>query len=363
MVALNEFRLLGRSGLKVSPLCLGAMTFGEEWGWGADAQASRRMFDMYADRGGNFIDTANGYTGGTSEILVGEFVSPRRDRWVIGTKFSMNMEPGDPNAGGNSRKNVMRAIEGSLKRLGTDYIDLYWVHTWEFRTPVDEVMRALDDAVRQGKLLYVGVSNAPAWKIAQANVLAELKGWSPFAALQLEYNLLQRTPERELLPMCREFGLGVVPWSPLAAGLLTGKYGRKHLAKPGAGDSRSLTGGDGSRETMVASSGRVTEQALAVNDALVDIAAELGVKPAQVALAWVMGREGVTSSILGARTPEQMETNLAAADVALSPAHRQQLDELTAVELGYPHDLLQTDFIQGVVDGGAKIDRPFGRPA
>ena len=362
MIALDDYRLLGRSGLRVSPMCLGAMTFGEDWGWGANAQDSRRMFDMYADRGGNFVDTANGYTGGTSEMLLGEFMGGQRDRWVVGTKFTMNTAPGDPNAGGNHRKNMMQAIEASLKRLGTDYIDLYWVHTWEFRTPVDEVMRALDDAVRQGKILYVGVSNAPAWKIAQANVLAEWKGWTPVAALQLEYNLLQRAPERDLLPMCREFGLGVVPWSPLAAGLLTGKYTREHIAEPGAGDNRSLTGGN-TRETMVASSGRVTEQALAVNDALREIAQEVDAKPAQVALAWVAGREGVTSTILGARTPEQMETNLGAAGVSLSEDQRARLDDLTAIDLGYPHDLIQSRFLQDVCDGGTRIERPFGRPA
>jgi aryl-alcohol dehydrogenase-like predicted oxidoreductase len=362
MVALDDYRILGRTGLRVSPLCLGAMTFGEDWGWGANAQDSRRMFDMYADRGGNFIDTADGYTQGTSETLVGEFVAGARDRWVIGTKYTMNTSPGDPNAGGNARKNLARSLEGSLRRLGTDYIDLYWVHVWEFRTPVEEVMRALDDAVRQGKVLYAGVSNAPAWIVAQANTLAELRGWTPFCALQLEYNLAQRTPERDLLPMCRQLGIATVPWSPLAAGLLTGKYGRQHIADPGAGDNRSLTGGGGTREAMVAASGRVTETVLAINDALRDIAGEIGATPAQVALAWVMAK-GVTSTILGARTPAQLEDNLGALEVALDAAQIARLDALSAIELGYPHDLIQGKFIQDVADGGTRIDRPFGRPA
>ncbi len=363
MVALDEYRTLGRSGLRVSPLCLGAMTFGEDWGWGANAQDSRRMFDMYADRGGNFVDTADGYTQGTSETLLGEFMKGQRERWVIGTKFTMNTSPGDPNAGGNARKNIMQSLEASLKRLGTDYIDLYWLHVWEFRTPVQEIMRALDDAVRQGKLLYVGVSNAPAWKIAQANTLADLKGWSPFVALQLEYNLLQRTPERDLLPMAREFGLGITPWSPLAAGLLTGKYGRQHVAQPGSGDNRQLGGGNGTREGMVAASGRVTEKALEVNDALIEIGKQIGATPAQVALAWVIAHQGVSSTILGARTPAQLEDNLGAMEVTLSLEHKAWLDQLTEVELGYPHDLIQSKFIQDVADGGAKIDKPFGRPA
>ncbi|MEN3952467.1 aldo/keto reductase [Iodidimonas sp. SYSU 1G8] len=362
MVALDHYRTLGRSGLRVSPLCLGAMTFGEDWGWGANAQDSRRMFDMYADRGGNFIDTADGYTQGTSETLVGEFIGPARDRWVIGTKFTMNTSPGDPNAGGNARKNMMRSLEGSLKRLGTDYIDLYWVHVWEFRTPVDEVMRALDDAVRQGKILYAGASNTPAWIVSQANTMAELRGWTPFAAMQLEYNLLERTPERDLLPMCRQLGLATVPWSPLAAGLLTGKYGRQHIAAPGAGDNRSLGGGGGTREEMVAASGRVTEKVLDINDGLRAVAGEVGATPAQVALAWVLAK-GVTSPILGARTPAQLEDNLGSLDVTLSPVQIDRLDALTAIELGYPHDLIQGRFIQDVADGGTVIDKPFGRPA
>ncbi len=219
-----QYRLLGRSGLRVSELCLGTMTFGEDWGWGANQKESREIFDLYAQAGGNFIDTADGYTNGTSEKLVGEFVRAERDRWVVATKYSFNSRPGDPNGGGNHRKHMVEALEGSLKRLGIDYVDLYIVHAWDELTPIEEVMRGLDDLVRAGKILYVGVSNLPAWLIASANVMAELRGWTPFINLQLEYSLIERTPERELLPMARTHDIGVTAWSPLASGILSGKY-------------------------------------------------------------------------------------------------------------------------------------------
>lgn len=216
ITSLDTYRLLGRSGLRVSPLCLGTMTFGTDWGWGADNDTSKVIFEAYANRGGNFIDTANFYTNGTSEKLVGELIASERDRFVLATKYTMNMRPGDPNAGGNHRKNMVRSVEDSLRRLGTDYIDLYWLHAWDSTTPVDEVMRALDDLVRAGKILHVGASNAPAWKIAQANTLSELMGWTRFVAMQVEYSLAVRDVERELLPMARELDIAVLPWSPLA---------------------------------------------------------------------------------------------------------------------------------------------------
>ncbi len=230
---LDRYRLLGRSGLRVSPLCLGTMTFGTEWGWGADRETSRAIFNAYAERGGNFIDTANFYTKGTSERLVGECMADARERFVLATKFTLNMRPGDPNAGGNHRKCMIQSVEASLRRLNTDYIDLYWLHAWDGTTPVDEVMRGLDDLVRAGKILYVAVSDTPAWKIAQCNTLAELRGWSRFIALQVEYNLALRDVERDLVPMAIELGLGVLPWSPLASGLLSGKYTRADLEKQG----------------------------------------------------------------------------------------------------------------------------------
>ena len=202
------------------------MTFGEEWGWGASKEESRRMFDAYAELGGNFIDTANGYTGGTSERYVGEFVREECGRFVVATKYTFSSTPGDPNSGGNHRKNMVQALEASLKRLALDYIDLYWVHVWDSLTPIEEMMRALDDLVRAGKILYVGVSDAPAWVVSRANTMAELRDWSAFVALQVEYNLVERTPERELIPMARELGMTVTPWSPLAGRMLAGKYKR-----------------------------------------------------------------------------------------------------------------------------------------
>ena len=219
-----RYKLLGNSGLRVSELCLGTMTFGEDWGWGASKEDSRALFDAYREAGGNFIDTANFYTGGTSERFVGEFIASERDRFVVATKYTLTMRPGDPNASGNHRKNMIQSVEASLRRLGTDYIDLYWLHAWDYLTPVEEVMRGLDDLVRAGKVLYVGVSDTPAWIVSQANTLAALRGWTPFVGLQIEYSLIERTVERELLPMAEAFGLTILAWSPLGSGVLTGKY-------------------------------------------------------------------------------------------------------------------------------------------
>ena len=224
-----RYTLLGRSGLRVSELCLGAMTFGEAWGWGAPEDVCRQQLELFWDRGGNFIDTANAYTNGQSEEILGRLLEGRREQTVLATKFTVNTREGDPNAGGNARKNMIQAVEASLRRLRTDYIDLYWVHAWDKLTPIEEVMRAFDDLVRSGKVLYVGVSDYPASKVAQANTLAELRGWSSFVGLQILYNLVSRDAERELIPMARDLGLGVTPWSPLARGVLTGKYSREDL--------------------------------------------------------------------------------------------------------------------------------------
>ncbi|WP_343715635.1 aldo/keto reductase, partial [Inquilinus sp.] len=228
-LSLDHYRLLGRSGLRVSPLALGAMTFGTDWGWGADEAEVRRIVDAYVDRGGNFIDTANQYTEGTSERLVGKFAADRRDRLVIATKYTLPLRHGDPNAGGNHRKSLVRSVESSLQRMRTDYIDLLYLHAWDFTTPVEEILRAMDDVVRAGKVLYVAISDAPAWQVARMQTIADLRGWSPLIALQIEYSLIERTVERDLIPMARELGLGVIPWSPLASGVLTGKYGRADL--------------------------------------------------------------------------------------------------------------------------------------
>src|SRR6516162_4107250 len=219
-----QYRLLGNSGLRVSQAALGTMTFGEDWGWGAPKEESLRVYNAFREAGGNFIDTANVYTNGTSETFLGEFVKGHRESVVVATKYTNAIPGTDPNAGGNHRKNMMQSVEASLKRLQTDYIDLYWVHIWDQITPVEEVMRGLDDLVRQGKVLYVGISDAPAWWIAQANTLAMLRGWSPFVGLQIEYSLVERTVERELITMTQALGIGVTAWSPLSGGALTGKY-------------------------------------------------------------------------------------------------------------------------------------------
>lgn len=346
--SLDEYQLLGHSGLRVSPLCLGTMTFGTDWGYGAEAGECRRMLDAYADRGGNFIDTANRYTNGTSESLLGQMLEGRRDRFVLSTKYTLSIREGDPNACGNHRKNMVQSLEASLRRLGTDYIDLYWVHAWEYRTPVEEVMRALDDLVRQGKVLYLGISDTPAWKVAQANTLAELRGWTPFIAAQFQYSLADRSVEREIIPMACEMGLGCTPWGVLGRGLLSGKYGRNDLR-------RAAEGGDGEEGTRWRTvAGTLTEDRLALADTVREIADEVGHTPAQVALAWMLRRPGVTSPIIGARTLGQLEENMGCLEVALSEELEQRLEEASAIELGFPHDFL-TKIIPVALDNGATI--------
>ena len=328
---LDHYRLLGRSGLRVSPLCLGTMTFGTDWKWGSDEAESRRVFDEYARRGGNFIDTADIYTNGTSERFVGKFVQGRRDDFVIATKFTFSMDAGHPNAAGNHRKHLRVALEASLGRLGTDHIDLYWVHAFDGRTPVEETMRALDDAVRQGKVNYVGVSDYPAWKVAEANTLAMLRGWTPFVALQIEYSLIERTPERDLLPMAIDFGMAVTPWSPLGQGALTGKF----LDDSADEDARINQNKDRMGGKYV------DDRAQACARAAVEVAKEKGVSPSQVAIAWLLQQPGVTSPIVGARKLDHLTDNLDAAGVQLSHQELKKLDGPSAIDLGFPHDFLQ----------------------
>jgi aryl-alcohol dehydrogenase-like predicted oxidoreductase len=349
-LALDHYRLLGRSGLRVSPLSLGTMTFGTEWGWGSDEETSRLIFDAYAEGGGNFIDSANFYTGGTSETFLGRFLEGRREQFVLATKYTLNMRPGDPNAGGNHRKNLMQSLDASLKRLRTEYIDLYWVHAWEFRTPIDEIMRALDDAVRAGKVLYVGISDTPAWTIARANTMAELRGWTPFVALQTHYNLIERTSERELIPMSRELGIGVLPWSPLAGGVLTGKYGKKDLK---AGSSSSPEGG---RADVARALGMLSERNLQIADSLRQVAEAVSRTSSQVALRWLLHQPGVTSPILGARKLEQLQDNLGCLEFDLGPEQLATLDEVSRIEMGFPHDFMATEQYRVVVDGGNRIE-------
>jgi aryl-alcohol dehydrogenase-like predicted oxidoreductase len=331
---LDHYRLLGRSGLRVSPLALGTMTFGTGQGWGSDDADAEQMFELYAERGGNSIDTANFYGNGGSERIVARLIRGRRTRFVIATKYSLTMQPGDPNASGNHRKNMLRSVEDSLRRLETDYIDLLYLHVWDGRTPVDEILRAFDDLVRTGKVLYVGLSDTPAWQASRMQAIAELRGWSPLVALQIPYNLTERTVERELIPMAREMGMGVLPWSPLAGGVLSGKYGHKDLAAAAGGSSMA------SRREINVATGRLNERTLAIAAAVKTIAQELGCTPAQVALAWTLLNPAVTSPILGARTLAQLQDNLGALDLRFSDEHIGRLDAASRIELGFPHELL-----------------------
>lgn len=346
---LDDYRLLGGSGLRVSPLSLGTMTFGSDWGWGSDKDDSRRIFDTYVERGGNFIDTASAYTDGTSEEFVGEFAQSRRDTLVIATKFSMNIRPGDPNAGGNNRKSLRQTVEQSLRRLRTDHIDLLYLHAWDFTTSAEEVLRGLDDLVSSGKVLYVGLSDIPAWQAARMQTIAQLRGWEPLVALQIQYSLAERTVERDLIPMAAELGMGVIPWSPLASGVLTGKYRRADL------DDVAAASPSGSRKAVAISNGDLTARTLDIADVVVAVAEELHRDPAEVALAWTLLNPAVTAPIIGARTHRQLESNLASLDVEFTTEQRDRLARASAVELGFPHDFLGSGLINTVLHGGARI--------
>lgn len=362
-----KYQLLGKSGLRVSELCLGAMTFGEEWGWGASKEECHKIFNAYVDAGGNFIDTANKYTEGTSEKYIGEFIADDRDRFVLATKYTSNTRRGDPNAGGNHRKNMIQSLEASLKRLNTDYIDLYWVHAWDPLTPIEEMMRALDDMVRAGKILYIGVSDAPAWIVSQANTLANLKGWTEFTGLQIEYSLIERTPERELLPMADALNIGVTAWSPLGGGVLTGKYNKSNREEQQQQNTSSS-----SSTTVVAQEGnsRLEVQNEFANRVLNDrnmliaqevskIAKEIGCSAAQVALNWVRQQNIMSPAgknkiipIIGARKETQIKDNLACLEFELTSEQMQRLNEVSKIELGFPHDFLNSEMIKDIIYGG-----------
>jgi aryl-alcohol dehydrogenase-like predicted oxidoreductase len=336
-----RYKLLGNSGLRVSELCLGAMTFGDEWGWGASKDESRRVYETFLEAGGNFIDTANVYTDGSSERFLGEFMAEHREKVVLATKYTLSGPLQDPNSGGNHRKSMMQALEASLRRLKTDYIDLYWLHAWDFFTPVEEIMRAFDDLVRQGKVLYIGVSDAPAWIVSRANTMAELRGWTAFVGLQIEYSLIERTVERELLPMARELDLGVTAWSPLAGGLLTGKYSRQS----GEGEERRLD------HPMSEDFSDIDERKLAIVAAVQSVAQDTGSTEAQVALAWLRQQPGVVIPIVGARTVSQLRDNLGCLEVTLDSEHLERLDEASRIELGFPHDFFKLDLVRQLVYG------------
>jgi aryl-alcohol dehydrogenase-like predicted oxidoreductase len=336
-----RYTLLGSSGLRVSCVALGTMTFGDDWGWGADPKECRRQFELFAEAGGTFVDTANKYTDGSAERIVGELVAPDRERFVLGTKYSLNMRHGDLNAGGTHRKNLVQSLEASLRRLGTDYVDVLWLHAWDYLTRPEEIVRALDDQVRAGKVLYVGVSDTPAWLAARMQTIAELRGWSPFVGVQVEYSLVQRDVEREILPMARELGMGVTAWAPLGTGVLTGKYDRR------------LPADDRPRRL-----GQVPERRLDIAEAVNDLAAETGVPAAHLALAWVRAKGAIP--LLGARTSEQFRSNLGFLDVELTPEQIAVLDEVSAVELGWPHDFVRgADYHYGGLRD--RLDLPAGR--
>jgi aryl-alcohol dehydrogenase-like predicted oxidoreductase len=349
-LTLDTYRLLGRSGLRVSPLALGTMTFGTDWGWGSDPDESRRVLDTYLDRGGNFVDTANIYTAGSSERLLGEFLSDRRERVVLATKYTGATREGDPNSGGNHRKSMVRAVEDSLRRLRTDYVDLLYLHVWDGTTPVEEVLRGLDDLVRAGKVVYAGISDTPAWQISRMQTIADLRGWTPLVALQIEYSLIERTVERELIPMAQELGLGVIPWSPLGSGVLTGKYSRADLAAESQPAEPR-----GTRKDVALAAGSLTERTLGIAEVVTKVAAELGVTPARAAIAWTLRNPAVTAPILGARTLAQLEDNLGALDVVFDDSQLAALEEASAIELGFPHEMIARPMTRTVMLGGVTI--------
>jgi len=348
--ALNSYYTLGRSGLRVSRLALGTMTFGTEWGWGTDKETARQLVNTYVDAGGNFFDTADMYTNGTSETWLGEFIAEGglRDKAVISTKFSYNAQPGNPNAGGNGRKNVLRAVEASLRRLGTDYIDLYILHTWDRVTTAEEVMHTLDDLVRSGKVRHVGLSDVPAWYASRAQAIAELRGYEPLSALQLEYSLAQRSIENEFTPLGTEHGMGIMAWAPLANGLLSGKYRPSQDGSVGAARLEVLKGS--SHPALTTFSARN----LAIVAELEAVAKLLNRSMPEVALNWVANRPGVASVIVGATKLRQLEQNIAALSFDIPADLRKRLDVASAPDKMFPYTLFG-DEVQGMLHGGATV--------
>jgi aryl-alcohol dehydrogenase-like predicted oxidoreductase len=350
-MSLQDYVTLGRSGLRVSPLSLGTMTFGTEWGWGNDEAQAREIFNRYVDQGGNFVDTANLYTNGKSEEMVGKFIAEKklRDRIVLATKFTFNTERGNPNSGGNSRRNIYQALDASLRRLQTDYIDLYWLHAWDVVTPVEEVVATLTDLVSHGKIRYYGFSDTPAWYVARAQTLAEKEGKERLIALQLEYSLVERNIEREHIPAAQELGIGVCPWSPLAGGFLTGKYKREG-AESGKGEGRlETTKGSGNPAFN-----KFNERNWRIHDVLIDVAKQINKPVAQVALNWVITQPGVTSTIIGATKIAQLNDNLQAAEFTIPAELRKRLDEVSAPEAIHPYVFFGPD-IQPMVTGGTSV--------
>jgi aryl-alcohol dehydrogenase-like predicted oxidoreductase len=369
-----KYQLFGKSGLRVSELCLGAMTFGEEWGWGASREESHKIFNAYVDAGGNFIDTANKYTEGASERYIGEFISGDRDRFVLATKYTSNTRRGDPNAGGNHRKNMVQSLEASLRRLNTDYIDLFWVHAWDPLTPIEETLRALNDMIMAGKILYIGISDTPAWIVSQANTIANLRGWTEFTGIQIEYSLIERTSERELLPMANALNVGVTAWSPLGGGVLTGKYNKSNneqqqqqqqqntsLSSPSPSNTSVTKEGNSRRlESQNELANRfLNERNLLIAQEVSKIAKEIGRSASQVALNWIRQRNIIESygknkimPIIGARKESQIKNNLACLEFKLADEQMKVLNEVSKIEMGFPQDFLNSEAIKDIVYGG-----------
>lgn len=349
--SLDQYRLLGRSGLRVSPLSLGTMTFGSDWGWGADETDAKHIFDAYVDLGGNFIDTSVNYNNGASERILGGFIKQKRDRIVLATKFTMSRDPANINSGGNHRFNLVRSVEASLRQLDTDRIDLLYLHAWDFTTTAEEVMRSLDDLVRTGKIIYVGICNTPAWQVAQMQTLADLRGWSPFVALQIEYSLVERTVEHELMPMAQALGLGVLPWSPLGGGILTGKYTRADLT------DENDAGVSVTRKGVIASTGHLNEHSLDIALVVGAVAKELGVSRSQVAIAWTLLNPAVVSPIMGARTLEQAKDNFGALSVSFSDDQLERLNKASAPPPIFPERFIGRPMGQQLIFGTSTLGK------
>ncbi|MDP3928037.1 MAG: aldo/keto reductase [Bacteroidota bacterium] len=324
-----KYQLFGHTGLRVSELCLGTMGFGTENGWGADFEGSKAVFEAYANAGGNFLDTANIYTQGTSEKFLGEFIGSDRDHYVLATKYSLKDRNGDPNYAGNHRKNMMRSVQESLKRLQTDYIDVLWLHIWDFTTHPEEVLLAMNDLISKGLVHYIGISDTPAWRVAQANTIAELRGWNRFAGLQVEYSLINRTAERDLLPVAKALNLTLTPWAPLAGGALTGKYIK------------------GDKGRLPENSKRLNERNTQIAQKVIEVANALGCTPAQVALRWTMQRNQSVVPIVGATKASQIVDALGAVTIDIPATSLKELNEVSDIELGFPGDFFNEP---GVID-------------
>lgn len=331
-----KYKFLGKSGLRVSEFCLGTMTFGEDWGWGASKEQSKQVFEAFVEAGGNFIDTANSYTNGSSERFVGEFIRENRDEYVVATKYSQLNHPNNLNSSGNHRKSLVLSVEQSLKRLQTDYIDLLWLHAWDKVTPVEEFLRAMNDLISAGKVLYIGISDTPAWVVAKSQAIAELLKWNAFIGLQIEYSLVQRSAERELIPMAQDFNLGITAWGPLGAGVLTGKYLRKESGR--IQQAEQFYGG------------LLNDRNHAIVQQVLKLAEEKQVPAAQIALKWLLNKNVIP--IIGAKTKNQLLENLASLEQTLSDSEMTLLDTISNIELGFPHDFLNSDPLKYLLYNG-----------